>query len=384
MFRVSFVIALLSTISVNVLNMAVHVYEPTAQCTLYKSSIPVGPQTALDSSAGVTAKGGRNKIMKRAVVLGAGGFIGGHLVKRLQRDGYWVRAVDIKRHEFFTEMGDDFVVADLRDVDQVKKIITSDIDEVYQLAADMGGAEFVASGDFDADIMHNSALINLHVCNLCQKMGVKKVFYSSTACVYPVYNQLDPTNPNCKEDSAYPAEPDSEYGWEKLFSERLFLAYARNHSMRVRIARFHNIFGPYGTWEGGREKAPAAICRKVAMTKDGGSIEIFGDGKQTRSFLIVDECVEGVIRLINSDFEGPVNIGSEEMVTINELTDTIIKISGKRIEVRHISGPTGVRGRNSDNTLIEQKLGWRPSRSLYDGLLKTYTWVKAQVDKKYS
>ncbi|CAH1774024.1 unnamed protein product [Owenia fusiformis] len=322
--------------------------------------------------------------MKRAVVLGAGGFIAGHLVKRLQRDGYWVRAADIKRHEFFAEMGDEFVVADLRDLNEMKKIITSDIDEVYQLAADMGGAEFVFSGENDAAIMQNSAMINLHVCDLCQKLDIKKVFYSSSACMYPEYNQLDPEKPNCKEDSAYPAAPDSEYGWEKLFSERLFLAYARNHGMHVRIGRFHNIFGPYGTWEGGREKAPAAICRKVAMTNDGGSIEIFGDGKQTRSFLIVDECVEGVIRLMNSDFEGPVNIGSEEMVTINELTDKIIKISGKRIEVRHISGPLGVRGRNSDNTLIQQKLGWKPSRSLYDGLLETYTWVKAQVDKKYS
>ena len=280
--------------------------------------------------------------MKKCVVLGAGGFIGGHLVTKLKSRGYWVRGIDIKRHEFKKTDADEFIIADLRDKSAVELVIDDTINEVYQLAADMGGAEFIFTGDNDANIMHNSAIINLHVCEVCVKRGVEKVFYSSSACIYPEHNQLDPDNPNCEESSAYPANPDSEYGWEKLFSERLFLSFKRNKGLNVKIARFHNIFGPYGTWRGGREKAPAAICRKVAQSD--GEIEIFGDGKQTRSFLFVDECVEGIVRLMESDFSGPVNIGSDEMVTINQLVDIVCDIAQKNATKKHIPGPLGVRG----------------------------------------
>ena len=316
--------------------------------------------------------------MKKVVVLGAGGFIGGHLVTKLKNLGYWVRGVDIKYHEFKKTDADEFIIADLRNYESVNLVIDNTIDEVYQLAADMGGAEFVFSGENDSDIMHNSALINLHVCDICVKKNIKKVFYSSSACMYPEHNQLDPNNPNCEESSAYPANPDSEYGWEKLFSERLYLAYNRNKGLDVRIARFHNIFGPYGTWNGGREKAPAALCRKV-LTSD-GSIEIFGSGNQTRSFLYIDECVEGVLRLMESDFIGPVNIGSDEMVTINELVDLVSSIENKKLEKIHIDGPLGVAGRNSDNNLIYEKLGWKPNMKLIEGLKKTYEWIKIQIN----
>jgi len=315
--------------------------------------------------------------MKKCVVFGAGGFIGGHLVAKLKSLGHWVRGVDIKRHEFIKSVADEFIVADLRDKSSVELVIDDTINEVYQLAADMGGAEFVFTGENDADIMHNSAIINLHVCEVCVKRGVDKVFYSSSACIYPEYNQLDPDNPNCEESSAYPANPDSEYGWEKLLSERLFLSFKRNKGLNVKIARFHNIFGPYGTWCGGREKAPAAICRKVAQAN--GEIEVFGDGKQTRSFLIVDECVEGILQLMNSDFCGPVNIGSDEMVTINQLVDMVCEIAGKTLKKKHIPGPLGVRGRNSDNRLIKEKLGWAPSKPLKDGMKKTYEWIKNEL-----
>ena len=315
----------------------------------------------------------------KVVVLGAGGFIGGHLVEKLKSMGYWVRGVDIKRHEFRDTAADEFIVADLRDPRAVNLVIDDTIEEVYQLAADMGGAEFIFTGENDADIMHNSAVINLNVCEACVNHGVKKVFYSSSACVYPEHNQLDPDNPNCEESSAYPANPDSEYGWEKLFSERLFLSYKRNKGLDVKVARFHNIFGPYGTWCGGREKAPAAMCRKVAQAE--GEIEIFGDGKQTRSFLFVDECVEGIVRLMQSDFSGPVNIGSVEMVTINQLVDIVCEIAQKNPTKKHIPGPLGVRGRNSDNRLIKDKLGWAPNKPLKEGLEKTYKWIQNELKK---
>jgi GDP-D-mannose 3',5'-epimerase len=315
---------------------------------------------------------------KRILVNGAGGFIGGHLVKRLKSEGYWVRAVDLKPHEFATPPADEFIIGDLRDQSVVREVVQG-IDEVYQLAADMGGAGFVFTGVHDAEIMHNSATINLNCLEYGRLAGVKRFFYSSSACMYPEYNQLDPDNPKCSEDSAYPAAPDSEYGWEKLFSERLYLAYMRNYGIQVRVARFHNIFGPEGTWEGGREKAPAALCRKVAQTPNGGEIEIWGDGLQTRSFLYVDECLEGVRRLMDSAFTSPVNIGSDEMVTINQLAAQVMDVAGKKLAIRHIPGPLGVRGRNSDNRLIREKLGWAPSARLYTGLEKTYAWIEAQV-----
>jgi nucleoside-diphosphate-sugar epimerase len=314
-----------------------------------------------------------------ALVLGAGGFIGSHLVKRLKREGFWVRGVDLKFPSFSETEADDFVIGDLRDRQVVDSVIDRRFDEVYQLAADMGGAGYIFTGEHDADIMHNSATINLNVADRALKRNIKRVFYSSSACMYPAYNQEDPDNPNCRESSAYPAAPDSEYGWEKLFSERLFLAYNRNHGMSNRVARFHNIFGPEGTWTGGKEKAPAAVCRKVAMAKNGGEIELWGDGQQTRSFLYIDECLEGSLRLTRSGFEGPVNVGSDEMVTINQLVDMVADIAGKRLTKRHIAGPQGVRGRNSDNTLIAQELGWRPSQSLRIGLEKTYAWIEQQV-----
>jgi GDP-D-mannose 3', 5'-epimerase len=317
-------------------------------------------------------------MQKRILVGGAGGFIGGHLVKRLRREGYWVRGVDLKNHEFSQSSANEFIVGDLRDPALVAAVLEG-IDEVYQLAADMGGAGYIFTGEHDANVMHNSATINLNVLEFGRQAGIKKFFYSSSACIYPAYNQTDPDNPKCSEDSAYPAAPDSEYGWEKLFSERLYAAYQRNYGIEIRVARFHNIFGPEGTWCGGREKAPAAICRKVAETPDCGEIEVWGDGKQTRSFLYVDECVEGVRRLMESNFAGPVNIGSEEMVTINQLVEIVTEIANKRLRVRHVDGPLGVRGRNSDNRLIRQKLDWAPSLPLRNGLEITYRWITQQV-----
>lgn len=316
---------------------------------------------------------------KSALVLGAGGFIGGHLVHRLKGEGIWVRGVDLKSPEYRDVEADDFLIADLRDPLLCREVIDRRYDEVYQLAADMGGAGYIFTGEHDAEVMHNSATINLNLLEACRRRTISRIFYSSSACMYPAYNQEDPDNPNCAEDSSYPAAPDSEYGWEKLFSERLYLAYQRNYGIQARIARYHNIFGPQGTWNGGREKAPAAICRKVAEARNGGQIEVWGDGHQTRSFLYVDECVEGTTRLTRSNFSGPVNIGSEEMVTINGLVDMVCDIAGKKLEKIHIPGPLGVRGRNSDNRLIAQKLGWRPSQTLRRGLELTYSWVETQV-----
>jgi len=317
--------------------------------------------------------------MRTALVCGAGGFIGGHLAKRLRAEGFWVRGVDLKFHEYAETECDDFIIGDLRDQYFCRQVIDRRFDEVYQLAADMGGAGFIFTGENDADIMHNSATINLNVLDACYKRSLKRIFYSSSACMYPAYNQEDPESPNCAENSAYPAAPDSEYGWEKLFSERLYLTYGRCYGMTPRIARYHNIFGPEGTWRGGREKAPAALCRKIAEAPDGDSIEIWGDGRQTRSFLYVDECVEGTTRLMRSEFSGPVNIGSEEMVTIDQLADLIMSVADKQLEKRHIPGPLGVRGRNSDNRLIREKLGWAPSQRLVTGLEMTYAWIERQV-----
>lgn len=316
--------------------------------------------------------------IKKVLVAGAGGFIGGHLVKRLKAEGFWVRGADIKKHEFSETAADEFLLGDLTDVNNARAAVAG-VDMVYQLAADMGGAGYIFTGEHDSSVMHDSAMINLHILEEGRKASVKKFFYSSSACIYPEYNQLDPDNPKCSEDSAYPAAPDSEYGWEKLFSERLYFAYHRNYGIDVRVARFHNIFGPFGTWCGGKEKAPAALCRKIAETPDGGEIELWGDGKQTRSFLIVDECVEGIRRLVESDFTGPANIGSEEMVTINQLAEMIMEVAGKTVRIKHISGPLGVRGRNSDNKLIREKLGWAPTKPLHDGLAKTYVWIGQQV-----
>jgi len=333
----------------------------------------------------------------RILVLGGGGFIGGHLAKQLKEEGHWVRVVDIKNHEYFNhgDMCDDFVLGDLRDNTLVNKVMTSPdedpFDEVYQLAADMGGAGYIFTGENDTDVMHNSALINLHVVDAAIKLGIKKIFYSSSACMYPEHNQLDPENPNCEESSAYPANPDSEYGWEKLFSERLYLSANRNYELNVRIARFHNIFGTDGTWTGGKEKAPAAISRKVAEATEGGQVEVWGDGLQTRSFLYVDECVEAVRRLMQSDFLGPVNIGSEEMVSINELTQMVIGLSGKDLTIHNIYGdefvekygfkcPLGVKGRNSNNKLYEKEIGWKVSEPLITGMDRTYNWINGLVN----
>jgi len=319
--------------------------------------------------------------MKTALVCGAGGFIGGHLVKRLKREGFWVRGVDLKFNEYAETEADDFVLGDLRDPYLVRQVIDRRFDEIYQLAADMGGAGYIFTGDNDADVMHNSATINLNVLDAAHRRNNRRIFYSSSACIYAAHNQDDPDNPNCAEDSAYPAAPDSEYGWEKLFSERLYFAYGRNHGLEPRVARFHNIFGPEGTWTGGKEKAPAAVCRKVALADDGGEVEIWGDGLQTRSFLHIDECLEGVTRLTRSDFEGPVNIGSEEMVSINQLVRMVAEIAGKRIAINNIPGPTGVRGRNSDNRLIRQRLGWAPQAPLRKGMEATYAWIDGQIGR---
>jgi len=348
---------------------------------------------------------------KTALVLGAGGFIGSHMVKHLVSEGYWVRGVDLKSPDFSETAAHEFIHGDLRNVDFVTKVLEYKgpyrnfyneipykmidcFDEIYQFAADMGGAGYIFTGENDAHVMHNSATINLHLLEEVKMMNERldkyepehhpkkqpKIFYSSSACMYPEYNQLDPDNPDCREESAYPAAPDSEYGWEKLFSERLYLTYNRNHNIPVRIARYHNIFGPQGTWEGGREKAPAAICRKVAEANDGDSIEVWGDGEQTRSFLLVNECVEATYRLMQSDFMGPVNIGSEEMVSINQLVDTAARVAGKTIKKKHIDGPLGVRGRNSNNELIREKLGWDYSLTLEEGIRRTYNWIKEQRD----
>jgi GDP-D-mannose 3',5'-epimerase len=344
------------------------------------------------------------KFLKTALVLGAGGFIGSHMVKRLKSEGYWVRGVDLKYPEYSKSESDEFIIADLRDASAVRRVIRfsghsgnfykqiedkfcKPFDEIYQFAADMGGAGFVFSGENDADIMHNSVTINLNVLeeqskfNKIKDVNKTKIFYSGSACMYPDHNQLDPDNPDCREESAYPANPDSEYGWEKLFSERLYFAYNRNYGIPVRVARYHNIFGPEGTWEGGREKAPAAICRKVAyLQEEDGIIDVWGDGKQTRSFLYIDECIEATRRLMDSDFIGPINIGSEEMVTINQLVDTTAKVAGKKVIKNHISGPLGVRGRNSNNDLIREKLGWDYSLVLEDGIKKTYNWIEEQIN----
>ncbi len=319
--------------------------------------------------------------MKKALVCGAGGFIGNHLVTRLEQEGFWVRGVDLKYPEFSETQADDFMIGDLRDPMVCREACNQYFDEVYQLAADMGGAGFVFTGDNDADIMHNSALINLNTLAACQRRNIKRIFYSSSACIYPEYNQMDPDNPKTEEGSAYPAQPDSEYGWEKLFSEHLYLSFHRNYGMEVRIARYHNIFGPEGAWNDGREKSPAALCRKVAEADQGGDgeIEIWGDGKQTRSFLYVDECLEGTTRLLRSDWTGPVNIGSEEMVSIDGLAKKIMGIAGKQLAIRHVPGPLGVRGRNSDNRLIYRELGWKPSATLEEGLKKTYAWIEQQI-----
>ncbi len=340
---------------------------------------------------------------KTALVVGAGGFIGSHMVKRLREEGYWVRGVDLKYPEFSSTKAHEFIRGDLRDISIVRRVIrftgylgnfyeqiaekfAMPFDEIYQFAADMGGAGFVFTGENDADIMHNSCSINLNVLDEQREFNKTvgnrtKIFYSGSACMYPEHNQLDPDNPDCREDSAYPAAPDSEYGWEKLFSERLYLAYNRNHDIPVRIARYHNIFGVEGTWDGGREKAPAAICRKVAkLPVTGGTIDVWGDGEQTRSFLYIDECIEATRRLMDSDFLGPVNIGSEQMVTINELVDTVAKVSGKVVEKNHIDGPLGVRGRNSNNDLVREKLGWDYSQTLEEGIRKSYKWIEEQAN----
>jgi GDP-D-mannose 3',5'-epimerase len=333
-----------------------------------------------------------NGNVKNAIVLGGGGFIGGHLSKKLLQLGYHVRIADIKNHEYFdhSEICNEFIKCDLTDPKAVELVISENCDEVYQLAADMGGAGYIFTGNNDANVMHNSAMINLNVVHECVKKKVKKVFYSSSACMYPEHNQLDPNNPNCTESSAYPANPDSEYGWEKLFSERLYLAFNRNYNLDVRIARFHNIFGPQGTWTGGKEKAPAAMLRKASETQIGHSFEVWGDGLQTRSFLYISECVEAVLKLMNSDFTGPVNIGSEEMVTINQLAQMAIDISKKQISYKNIGGneffdkygfkcPTGVRGRNSDNKLYKEKIGWEVTMPLHIGMEKTFEWINMQV-----
>lgn len=318
---------------------------------------------------------------KRALVCGAGGFIGGHMVKRLKAEGYWVRGVDIKEHEFTKLPADEFVRGDLRDPRLVADVVCEGLDEIYQFAADMGGAGYIFTGEHDANVMHNSAMCNLNVLDEAVRRKTPLIFYSSSACIYPERIQMETGNPGLKESDAYPAGPDSEYGWEKLFSERLYMAYQRNYGIQVRVARFHNIFGPEGTWRGGREKAPAAMCRKVAEASDGGTVEVWGDGLQTRTFLFIDECIEGVRRLMASDFTGPVNIGSDELISINDLARMAADLAGKKIAIKNIPGPLGVRGRSSDNTLILEKLSWRPTQPLRAGMEKTYAWIRGQVAK---
>ena len=318
--------------------------------------------------------------MKRALVCGAGGFIGSHLVKRLKREGFWVRGVDMKYPRFAETEADDFLLGDLRDYRTACDAVDMRFDEVYQLAADMGGAGYIFTGENDADVMHNSAQINLNILEACRRRNSFRIFYSSSACIYPAHIQLETSNPGLAESDAYPAAPDSEYGWEKLFSERLYGAYARNHGFTVRVARYHNIFGPEGAWNDGREKAPAAMCRKVAEASDGGDVQIWGDGEQTRSFLYIDECLEGTVRLMRSECSDPLNIGSDEMVSINRLVGLISEVAGKRVRPKHIPGPLGVRGRNSDNTLIEKTLQWRPREPLVKGIQRTYGWIARQVD----
>jgi GDP-D-mannose 3',5'-epimerase len=315
----------------------------------------------------------------KALVLGAGGFIGNYLVKRLKEEGYYVCGIDLKYPEFSSSLADDFIIGDLRDHSFCRDQIKSSYDEIYQLAADMGGAGYLFSGENDYNVMHNSSLINLNITNLAIQNRIKKIFYSSSACIYPTRNQSEPENPECSESSAYPADPDSEYGWEKLFSERLYLSACRNHNLQTRIARFHNVYGTHGTWNTGKEKAPAALCRKVAETPDGGVIEIWGSGKQTRSFLYVDDCINGIRKLMKSDFTGPVNIGSEEKIAINDFARMIISVSGKNISIKNIDGPVGVNGRTSDNKLAKEKLNWEPEICLKDGITKTYQWIENQI-----
>ena len=328
--------------------------------------------------------------MKTALVLGAGGFIGSHLVKRLKSEGYWVRGVDLKSPDFSPSEADEFIVGDLRNPSLVSKVLyapnqlseqdnENSFDEVYQLAADMGGAGYINTGDNDAEVVHNSMLINLNVVREASKKSIKKIFYASSACVYNEHNQLEPENPICTENSVYPAYPDSEYGWEKLFSERLYATYNRNHGLDIRVARFHNVFGPEGTFYGGKEKAPAAICRKVADSLMDEEIEVWGDGLQTRSFLYIDEAIEGVRRLMESNYIEPINIGSDHIISMNDLTKLVIELADKRAGIKNIPGPQGVRGRTSDNTLIKEKLGWAPSQPLSDGLKKTYKWIQSQI-----
>jgi len=317
--------------------------------------------------------------MKKILVCGAGGFIGTHLVEKLKEQGNYVIGIDLHYPEYSQSLADEFVIADLRVRSNVDHVIKSDIDEIYQLAADMGGAGYIFTGEHDADIMHNSCQINLNVLDVMKKKGIKKVFYSSSACMYPSHNQEDPQNPLMSEDSAYPANPDSEYGWEKLFSERLYLTYARNYNIDVRIARFHNIFGPLGSWNNGKEKAPAALCRKVAMCENGGTVEIWGPGNQTRSFLYIDECVEGMQRIMNSNCTVPVNLGSTRMISINQLVFLIAKLNNKSVSIQNVDGPMGVRGRNSDNKLIKEMINWVPDEDLEAGLVKTYNWIKEQI-----
>lgn len=315
--------------------------------------------------------------MKTILVCGAGGFIGSHLVESLKAKGHYVIGADLKYPLYEKTVADEFYILDLRVQSNVNWLVTSEIDEIYQLAADMGGAGYVFVGTHDADIMHNSAQINLNILDAMVKNNVRKVFYSSSACMYPMHNQTDPNNPLLAEDSAYPANPDSEYGWEKLFSERLYLTYARNYGIRSRVARFHNIFGPKGSWNNGKEKAPAALCRKVAMSN--GEVEVWGPGIQTRSFLYIDECIDGIYRIMESNYDQPLNLGSERMISMNDLAKLIASIAGKEINVKNVPGPVGVMGRNSDNRLIREKIGWAPQENLELGLKKTYDWVQEQI-----
>ena len=319
--------------------------------------------------------------MKKVLVCGAGGFIGGHLVSSLKQQGHYVIGADIRQHEYHPSDADEFYQYDLRRQDLVAKLLTPDIDTIYQLAADMGGAGYIFTGENDADIMHNSAQINLNIADEMVRKGIRNVFYTSSACMYPSHNQEDPLNPLLSEDSAYPANPDSEYGWEKLFSERLYMAYARNHSIRARIARLHNVFGPLGSWNNGREKAPAALCRKVAEST--GEVEIWGPGTQTRSFLYIDECIEGIHRIQASDCDFALNLGSERMISINDLARVIAQIAGKTVQIRNVPGPMGVMGRNSHNLLIKQTIDWAPQDQLEYGLEQTYRWICGELGKQW-